>query len=441
MKLRCVVMGAAGRDFHDFLVFFRDRPEFLVVAFTAAQIPFIERRVFPRELAGPAYGADLPIYPESELPRLVRELDVDFVFLAYSDLAHEEVMHRASLVQAAGAAFAVLGPKQTQLASARPVIAVTAVRTGAGKSPITQAIAGHLHAQGVRVAVVRHPMPYGDLLQEAVQRFACESDLDRAGCTIEEREEYEPYVEAGLVVFAGVDYRRILAAAEREAEAILWDGGNNDYPFLRPDLSIVVADALRPGHEVAFYPGETNLRRADVVVVSKVSGAAPGAVATIRRHVAELAPRAVVVEADLAVSVDRPEAIEGRRVLVVEDGPTVTHGGMSSGAGVVAARAAGARELVDPRPFAVGTIAGAFARYPHIGPVLPALGYSADQRRDLAETIARCGADVVLNASPARLERLLELRLPVARASYRFVQLSGPSLLDLASAVARRRSP
>jgi predicted GTPase len=439
--MRCLIMGAAGRDFHDFLVFFRDRPELRVVAFTAAQIPFIERRVFPRALAGPAYDADVPIYPESELPRLVRELDVDMVFLAYSDLSHEEVMHRASLVQAAGAAFAFLGPKQTQLASGRPVIAVTAVRTGAGKSPITQAIAAHLRERGVRVAILRHPMPYGDLLREAVQRFASASDLEQAECTIEEREEYEPYLEAGLVVFAGVDYRRILAAAEREAEALLWDGGNNDYPFLRPDLSIVVTDALRAGHEVAYYPGETNLRRADVVVVCKVTGAPPGAVATIRRHAAELAPRAAVVEADLAVSVDRPGAIEGRRVLVVEDGPTLTHGGMSTGAGAVGALAAGARELVDPRPFAVGAIAEAFARYPHIGPVLPALGYSAGERRDLAETIARCGADAILNASPARLERLLELRLPIARASYRFAQLSGPPLLDLALEAARRGSP
>ncbi len=440
MPLKVIIMGAAGRDFHDFQVFFRDRPEFRVVAFTAAQIPFIERRTFPRELAGPAYDGDLPIFPEGELPRLIRDLDVDFVFLAYSDLSHEEVMHRASLVQAAGAAFAVLGPKQTQLVSARPVISITAVRTGAGKSPITQAIARHLRATGVRAAVLRHPMPYGDLLRAAVQRFATEADLERVECTIEEREEYDPYVEAGLVVFAGVDYRRILEAAEQEAEAVLWDGGNNDYPFLRPDLAVVVADALRPGHEISFYPGETNLRLADVVVVTKVSGAAPGAVATIRRHVAEYAPRAAVVEADLVVAADRPEAIEGRRVLVVEDGPTLTHGGMSTGAGVVAARACGARELVDPRAFAVGSIAEAFARYPHVGPVLPALGYSAAQRRELAETIARSGAEVVLNASPARLDRFLELRLPMVRVRYRFEQRSGPSLLDLVSeTVARRR--
>ena len=439
MPLRCLIMGAAGRDFHDFQTFFRDRPEFRVVAFTAAQIPFIERRKFPRELAGPAYDADVPIFPEPELPRLVRELGVDFVFLAYSDLSHEEVMHRASLVQAAGAAFAVLGPKQTQLVSARPVVSVTAVRTGAGKSPIAHAIAAHLRSLGVRAAALRHPMPYGDLRLQAVQRFATGADLDRAECTIEEREEYEPYIEAGLAVYAGVDYRAILAAAEREADVLLWDGGNNDYAFIRPDLSIVVTDALRPGHEVAYYPGETNLRAADVVVVNKVTGAPAGAVATIRRHAAELAPRAPVVEADLVVTAERPEAIAGRRVLVVEDGPTLTHGGMSFGAGMVAAQACEPREIIDPRPFAVGSIAEAFARYPHVGPVLPALGYSAEQRRELAQTIARSGAEAVVDASPSRLERFLSIDVPVVRVRYRFEQRSGPPLLDLVSATVEAR--
>ena len=439
MPFRCVIMGAAGRDFHDFQVFFRDRPEFRVVAFTAAQIPFIERRTFPRELAGPGYAADLPIFPEAELPRLVRELDVDFVFFAYSDLSYDELMHRASLVQAAGAAFAVLGPKHTQLPSTRPVISVTAVRTGAGKSPIAHHIAGHLRSRGVRAAALRHPMPYGDLRREAVQRFAADADLERAQCTIEEREEYEPYLESGLVVFAGVDYRAILAAAEREADVLLWDGGNNDYPFLRPDLSIVVADALRPGHEISYYPGETNLRLADVVVVNKVGGAAPGAVETIRRHAAEYAPRAAIVESDLVVAVDEPGRIAGRRVLVVEDGPTLTHGGMSSGAGTVAARAHGARELVDPRPFAVGSIAETFARYPHLGAVLPALGYSAEQRRELAETIARSGAEVVVDASPARLERFLAIGPPVVRVRYRFEQRSGPPLLAMVSGAIERK--
>ena len=440
MPFRCIIMGAAGRDFHDFQTFFRGDATFRVVAFTAAQIPFIERRSFPRELAGAGYDADVPIFPERELPRLVRELDVDFVFLAYSDLSHEEVMHRASLVQASGAAFALLGPKQTQLASCRPVVSVTAVRTGSGKSPITLAIARHLRARGLRVAVLRHPMPYGDLRRQVLQRFSAESDLDRAECTIEEREEYEPYVEAGLVVFAGVDYAAILAAAEAEADVVLWDGGNNDYPFVRPDLSIVVADALRPGHEVAYYPGETNLRSADVVVVSKVSEAAPGAVELVRRHAAELAPRATLVEGDLAVSVEEPAAISGRRVLVVEDGPTVTHGGMASGAGLVAARMHGAGEIIDPRPFAGGTLAEAFRRYPHIGPVLPALGYSPAQRRELEDCIARSRPDVVLDASPSRLDRFLRLPAPVVRVRYRFEQRSGPPLLErVERAVGERR--
>jgi predicted GTPase len=438
-EFRCIVLGAAGRDFHDVQTFFKDRPEFRVVAITAAQIPFIERRSFPRELAGPAYEADIPIHLEAELPRLVRELEADFVFLSYSDLSNEEVMHKASLVQSTGAGFALLGPHQTMLRSSKPVVSVTAVRTGAGKSPVTQAIARHLTGRGVRTAVLRHPMPYGDLRLQAVQRFETEEDLARAECTIEEREEYEPYVEAGLVIFAGVDYRAILAAAEREADAVLWDGGNNDYPFVRPDLSIVVADALRPGHEVSYYPGETNLRMADVVVINKVSGATPEAIELVRHHARERCPGAAVVEADLAITVDRPEAVRGKRVLVVEDGPTVTHGGMAYGAGTVAARRFGAGEVVDPRPFAVGTVAEAYGRYPHMGAVLPALGYSEGQRHELEETIRRSGADLVLDASPARLERFLELRIPVVRVRYAFEQRSGTPLLGLVAAAVERR--
>jgi len=443
MPFRCVILGAAGRDFHDFQTFFRDHPEFEVVAFTAAQIPFIDRRVFPRELAGPSYAADLPIYLESELPRLVRDRAVDFVFLSYSDLSHEEVMHKASLVQSTGAAFALLGPAQTQLRSTRPVISVTAVRTGAGKSPLTQAIARHLTGRGVRVAALRHPMPYGDLRRQAVQRFASEEDLAAAECTIEEREEYEPYVAAGLVIFAGVDYRAVLARAEREADVVLWDGGNNDYPFVRPDLSLVVADALRPGHECSYYPGETNVRMADVLVVNKVADASPGAVEAVHRSLSRLAPDAVQVEADLEITVERPEALAGKRVLAVEDGPTVTHGGMAWGAAAVAARRHGA-VLVDPRPFAVGTIADAYARYPHMGPVLPALGYSAAQRQELTETIARAGVDLVLDGSPARLDRFLQLSVPVVRVGYRFAQRSGPSILARVDALLesrQRRAP
>jgi predicted GTPase len=430
MPFRCIVMGAAGRDFHDFQTFFRAHPEMRVVAFTAAQIPFIDRRAFPRELAGPAYDTDIPIVPEEELSRLVREHAVDFVFLSYSDLSHEEVMHKASLVQSLGASFALLGPEHTELESTKPVVAVVAVRTGAGKSPLTQAIARHLASQGVRASVLRHPMPYGDLRKQAVQRFAAEADFERHACTIEEREEYEPYVEQGLAIYAGVDYRAILAEAERDADAILWDGGNNDRPFVRADLTIVVVDALRPGHEASYYPGETNLRRADVVVIGKVDGASEEALAAVRRNVAVLAPRAEVIEAGLAVAVEPEGMIAGKRVLVVEDGPTVTHGGMPHGAGFVAA-AGVAKELVDPRPFAVGTVAEAYAKYPHIGAVLPALGYSEAQRKELVETIARSGAELVVDASPAHLSRFLDLPLPVVRVRYRFAQRSGPPIFEL----------
>jgi predicted GTPase len=336
-------------------------------------------------------------------------------------------MHKASLVQACGAGFAMLGPRQTQIRSRLPVVAVTAVRTGAGKSPLTQALARALVARGVRVAVVRHPMPYGDLRKQRALRYASAADLDRYECTIEEREEYTPYIDAGLAVFAGVDYRAVVAAAEDEADALLWDGGNNDYSFVRPDLSIVVLDALRPGHETSYYPGETNLRAADVLVVNKVSRASAAAIALIRRHAAELNPRATLIESDLVVTLEHAEAIRGKCVVVVEDGPTLTHGGMAYGAGTIAARDAGA-EIIDPRPFATASIAAAYAQYPHIGAVLPALGYSAGQRADLEETLRRAGADVIVDASPARLERVVHVEIPVVRVSYRFEQRSGPSI-------------
>ncbi|MGF1469049.1 MAG: GTPase [Sandaracinaceae bacterium] len=425
---RCIVMGAAGRDFHDFLSFLRARAQtFRVVAFTAEQIPFISERSFPRELAGPAYAEDIPIHDEEELVRLIREHRIDFVFLSYSDLAHEDVMHRASVVQAAGASFALLGPEHTQLRSTLPVLAVTAVRTGAGKSPLSQAIAARLTGAGRRVGVLRHPMPYGDLRRQGVQRFATTDDLDRHECTVEEREEYEPYVERGLVLYAGVDYRAILERAEAESDVILWDGGNNDVAFVRPDLHLVIVDALRPGHEVAYYPGETNLRRADVVVINKVDGATADALRTVRRNVARAAPGADVVEAALVVTSEDDDAIRGRRVLVVEDGPTTTHGGMPSGAGLLAAERAGATVL-DPRPFAVGTVADAYRDYPHLGPVLPALGYSETQRSELAATIRRAEPEVVVDGSPARLDRLLRLEVPVVRVRYRFAQRAGPDL-------------
>ncbi len=430
-RLRCIILGAAGRDFHDFQVFFSEREEFEVVAFTAAQIPFIEKRSFPKELAGPLYSSDVPIYLEFELPDLIKRLAVDLVFLAYSDLAHAEVMHKLSLAQSCGAGFAVLGPHLTQLRSRLPVVSVTGVRTGVGKSSVSQALARDMNRRGRRVAVIRHPMPYGNLIEERVMRFGSDADLDRRHCTIEEREEFEPYLESGIAVFAGVDYRAILSQAESEADVVLWDGGNNDYPFIRPDFSIVVVDALRPGHEIAYFPGETNLRSADVVVINKVSGATPDSLATIRGHIAEFNSRAAVVESDLVVSLEPTRPIAGKRAIVVEDGPTLTHGGMAYGAGTVAAHEAGA-EILDPRSFATGTIAAAYTTYPHIGAVLPALGYSDEQRAELAATIRRGGADVIIDASPARLDRVLDLRdLAIMRARYRFEQRSGPSIFAL----------
>lgn len=435
---KCIVMGAAGRDFHDFATFLREREGWRVVCFTAEQIPFIDERSFPAELAGPRYPDGIPIHLEAELPRLIREHDVDFVFLSYSDLAHEDVMHKASIVQAAGASFVLLGPGQTQLRSQRPVISVTAARTGAGKSPISQALARHLSNRGVKVGVLRHPMPYGDLIAQKVQRFAELADLDRHECTIEEREEYEPYLELGLTLWAGVDYAAILEAAEAEADVILWDGGNNDSSFVRADLSIVVLDALRPGHELRYYPGETNLRLADVLVVNKVAQASPEAIAQVKRNAALANPEASVIEGDLEVSASDPTGIAGKRVLIIEDGPTLTHGGMPTGAGYLAATRHEAGEVIDPREHGVGTIADAFARYPHVGPVLPALGYSEAQRRELEQTIAACAPELVLDASPARVGRLLSIDAPVVTVRYRFAQRSGEGLLARADALLNR---
>ncbi|MEW4530036.1 GTPase [Maioricimonas sp. JC845] len=430
---RCLIMGAAGRDFHDFQTFFVTHPEFRVCGFTAAQIPFIDARSFPHELAGPGYEEDLPIYPEERLAELIRNLSIDFVFFAYSDLSHEEVMHRASLVQAAGAGFALLGPKQTQLTAARPVIAVTAVRTGAGKSPLTQWLARHLRSRSVRPGVIRHPMPYGNLRDQRVQHFETVADLDRFRCTIEEREEYEPYLEEGIPVFAGVRYAEILDVAGRQSDVILWDGGNNDTPFVRPDLWIVVADGLRPGHETTYYPGETNFRSADVIVISKASAASPESLQKIRTHANSLNPDAAIIEADLVLTCDDEEQLRGRHVLVIEDGPTLTHGGMASGAGMEVAGRSGVASIVDPRHHAVGTIAETLKAFPHLGPVLPACGYSDEQIRDLSETIRRSDAEIVIDGSPARLERLLEIPQRIVNVRYRFEQRSGPDLAGLVS--------
>ena len=425
----CIIMGAAGRDFHDFRTFFLDHPEFRVVAFTATQIPFITGRSFPQALAGEAYASDIPIHDESELSRLIAELAVDFVFFAYSDLPHREVMHRAAIVQAAGASFALLGPHQTQLPARCPVVAITATRTGAGKSPLTQWLARSLADAGIRVAILRHPMPYGNLGAQAVQRFAAPEDLDRHDCTIEEREEYEPYIRQGLVIYAGVDYRAILAEAEREADIILWDGGNNDFSFIRPDLNIVVCDALRAGHGLDYYPGETNFRAADILVINKVAQARLEDIDTILALKSSFNPGAALVQSDLEVTVEAPERLRDARVLIVEDGPTVTHGGMPWGAGWVAARQYGAGEIVDPRPHARGSIEATYAANPHLRQVLPAMGYSKEQRAELKATIEASGAQLVLNASPADIGRLLDLALPVVPVRYRFVVREGVDIV------------
>ncbi|AJE04865.1 GTPase [Geobacter pickeringii] len=411
-------MGAAGRDFHNFNTVFRDNPSFRVVAFTAAQIPFIADRSYPASLAGRLYPEGIPIYPESRLPELVREHRVSKVVFAYSDISHEELMHTASTVLATGADFWLIGPDETMLPSRRPVISVCAVRTGCGKSQVTRHLCGLLAEAGVKPVVVRHPMPYGDLGVETVERFAGFDDLERHHCTIEEREEFEPLVSRGIVVYAGVDYERVLREAEREGEVIVWDGGNNDFPFFRPDLEIVLVDPLRPGHETAYYPGEVNLRRAHLVIVNKVNAAPPGVVSHLEETVRRINPEAEVVRSASLITVDDSAAIAGKRVLVIEDGPTVTHGGMPTGAGYAAAREFGAAEVVDPRPWAVGSIAGAFAAYPHLGPVLPAMGYRPEQVDELRRTVEAVPCDTVVSATPISLERLFRPHKPVARVSY-----------------------
>jgi len=425
---RVLILGAAGRDFHDFLMAFRDDPRIEVIAFTAAQIPGISDRRFPPELAGPGYPAGIPIVPEDQLETLCREKRIDRVVLAYSDLAHEQVMHLASRALAAGADFALLGPRRTMLESRRPVIAVSAVRTGCGKSPTARWIARRLRRQGVAVAVIRHPMPYGDLARQVVQRFASRADLDAAGCTIEEREEYEPHIEQGGVVFAGVDYRRILAAAESEAGMILWDGGNNDFPFVRPDLHVVLVDPLRPGHELRYHPGETVLRMADVVVIAKSDAAGPDAVAQVIANCRSVNPHASIVRGGSPVRLDDEDAVRGRRVLVIEDGPTITHGGMAWGAGHVAALGAGAGTIVDPRLYATPVLRRVYQAFPHIGPVLPATGYSAEQLQGLVDTVARSPAEVVVSATPIDLTALAAFGKPVVRARYEFADLDSPGL-------------
>ena len=427
---RVVIMGAGGRDFHDFNTVFREDDSVHVVAFTAAQIPGIDGRVYPSSLAGRLYPSGIPIRPEAELGEIVREESVDTVVLSYSDLSHEDVMHRASQVLAAGADFTLLGPHATMLEASKPVVAVTAVRTGCGKSPTSRRIGSLLAAAGHRVGLVRHPMPYGDLEAMRVQRFATLEDIDRARPTVEEREEYEEPVALGMTVYAGVDYAVVLELAQRECDVLVWDGGNNDLPFFRPDLHVVVTDPLRAGHELTYHPGEANLLRADVVVVNKVTSAPPAKVRQVLAAVASANPFATVVTADSVVTLDPGPSLEGKRVLVVEDGPTLTHGGMSFGAGTVAARQEGAAELVDPRPCAKGTIAGVFAANPHLGAVLPAMGYSAQMLEDLGATIEAVGADVVVTGTPIDLARLLPTSSPVRRARYEVREVGRPTLAD-----------
>ena len=430
---RIVIAGAAGRDFHDFNTVFRDDDGFQVVAFTATQIPNIEGRLYPPALSGPLYPQGIPIYPEAELEQLIAQHEVDDVVFSYSDVSHETVMHLASRVLAAGAGFRLLNPRRTMLASSKPIISVGAVRTGSGKSQTSRRILDILQNElGYRrVVAVRHPMPYGNLAEQAVQRFASHADMDRHLCTIEEREEYEPYVERGAVIFAGVDYEAILRQAEQEADIIIWDGGNNDLPFYRPDYHIVVVDPHRPGHEMRYHPGEANVRLADAIVVNKIDTADAAGVDTVVANVRAMNPRAAIVRGASPLSVDDPAAIQGKRVLVIEDGPTLTHGEMAYGAGVVAARQYGAAEIVDPRPYAVRTIAATYQKYPTTGPVLPAMGYGREQMADLEETINRTPVDLVLVATPIDLARLVDIDKPSQRVRYELQEIGRPTLSDL----------
>jgi predicted GTPase len=435
---RVVIMGAGGRDFHDFNVVFRDDPESRVVAFTASQIPGIADRRYPPALAGRLYPDGIPIYPEEQLGALIRGEHVDEVVLSYSDLSHVDVMHKASAVLAAGADFRLLGPERTMLESARPVVAVCAVRTGSGKSQTSRRVGRILRDAGLGVVLVRHPMPYGDLEQMRVQRFASLADIDAAHPTIEEREEYEASVEAGMVVYAGVDYAEILERAQEEADLIVWDGGNNDLPFFRPDLLIVVVDPLRAGHELTYHPGEANLRMADVVVVNKIDSADPASIERVLADIGSINPDVALVRANSPVTLDHGPSLVGAAVLVVEDGPTITHGGMPFGAGMVAAQRGGAGALVDPRPYAVGSIAETYGRYPHISSVLPAMGYSDDQLRELEQTINATDCDVVVSATPIDLTRLIESRHPVRHASYELEEIGAPQLTDLLAPLVAR---
>lgn len=428
---KVIIMGAAGRDFHNFNVYFKNNRRYNVIAFTATQIPGIEGRFYPPELSGPFYPRGIPIHPEGELAQLIKQHGVDLVSFCYSDVPHLEVMHKASVVTAEGADFILLGATYTMLRSKKPVVAVCAVRTGSGKSQTTRKVCAIIRGFGKKVVVVRHPMPYGDLRTQVVQRFATFEDFEKHHCTIEEREEYEPLVDEGIVVYAGVDYGLILEAAEKEADVIVWDGGNNDTPFYHPDVHIVLFDPHRPGHELSYYPGESNMLMADIAIINKVGTAPRENVERVRNNIRQHAPRADIVLAESPLLVSHPELIQGKRVLVVEDGPTLTHGGMSYGAGLIAAREHGAAKIVDPRPYAQGTIGETYRLHPHIGPVLPAMGYSPSQISDLQETINRAVCDLVLFATPIHLTRILSINRPTLRVRYEYKDHGPPLLGDL----------
>ncbi len=430
-RRKILIMGAAGRDFHNFNTYYRNNESFEVVAFTATQIPDIVDRKYPSELSGELYPEGIPIYDESELVELIKKYDVDEVVFAYSDVTHEYVMHKASLVNATGPAFSLLGTKGTMIKSTKPLISVCAVRTGSGKSQTSRKIVKLLHDAGKKIVAIRHPMPYGDLAKQAVQRFAEYSDLDKHETTIEEREEYEPYIDKGLVIYSGVDYEAILREAEKEADVILWDGGNNDFSFYVPDLSIVVADPHRVGHELTYHPGETNLNLADVVVVNKITTTSYANVMQLEENIRTANPNAVIIEAASPIFVDKPELVKGKRVLVIEDGPTLTHGEMKYGAGVVAARRYGAKELVDPRPYLVGSMKDTFDKYPDIGTLLPAMGYFDQQLKDMEETIRKTECDVVVSATPIDITRLIKIDKPMVRVKYELEEIGYPKLEDI----------
>ncbi len=430
-RTRVLIMGAAGRDFHNFNVIYRNDPQSKVVAFTATQIPNIEGRLYPPELSGELYPDGIPILDEVDLSRLISEFKVDDVVFAYSDVSHEYVMHKASEVLKCGSNFKLLGGEKTMIKSNKPVIAIGAVRTGSGKSQTTRRVAEVLTDAGVSVAVIRHPMPYGDLTKQKVQRFATIEDLKKHDCTIEEMEEYEPHIDRGSVVFAGIDYKAILDKAEKEADIILWDGGNNDMPFYKPDLFLVVVDPHRPGHELLFYPGESNLLMADVVVINKMDTAEPENIATVKANIASVNPGATIIEAASPVTVEKPDVIKGKRCLVVEDGPTLTHGGMKFGAGIVAAEKFGATEVVDPRPWITGTIAETFESYPDIGKLLPAMGYGEQQIKDLEATINAADCDVVIIGTPIDLRRLLHIEKPSVRVTYNLKETGRPTVANV----------